>query len=178
MTLDAAIAAVVWGLMFVVGLELTGADFRRMLTQPRAVVAGTLGPLLLLPLLAAGLLWSGHWPPPVVAGLILLAAGPAGALANVYAYLAGANAALAVTLTALSCLVAVVALPVLTRWGFALWLASDPTVAVPVWPMIGQLLLLLLLPVAVGMTVRHRWPVWSARRRGAAQRLAWLGLGC
>ena len=42
--------------------------------------------------------------------------------------------------------------------------------------MIGQLLLLLLLPVAVGMTVRHRWPVWSARRRGAAQRLAWLGL--
>jgi len=176
MTLDAAIAAVVWGLMFVVGLELTGDDFRRMVTQPRAVVAGTLGPLLLLPLLAAGLLESGHWPPPVVAGLILLAAGPAGALANVYAYLAGANAALAVTLTALSCLIAVVALPVLTRWGFALWPASDPTVAVPVWPMIGQLLLLLLLPVAVGMTVRHRWPVWSARRRGAAQRLAWLGL--
>lgn len=93
MTLDAAVAAVVWGLMFVVGLELTGADFRRMLTQPRAVVAGTLGPLLLLPLLAASLLGSGPWPPPVIAGLIL-AAGPAGALANVYAYLAGANEAL------------------------------------------------------------------------------------
>ena len=176
MTLDAAIAAVVWGLMFVVGLELTGADFRRMATQPRAVVAGTLGPLLLLPLLAAGLLRSGAWPPPVVAGLILLAAGPAGALANVYAYLAGANAALAVTLTALSCPIAVVALPVLTRWGFTLWLAADPTVAVPIWPMIGQLLFLLLLPVAVGMAVRHRWPAWSARRRGAAQRLALVGL--
>ena len=176
MILDAAIAAVVWGLMFVVGLELTGADFRRVLTQPRAVVAGTLGPLLLLPLLAAGLLGSGEWPPPVIAGLILLVAGPSGALANVYAYLAGANAALAVTLTALSCLIAVVALPVLTRWGFALWLASDPTIAVPVGPMIGQLLFLLLLPVAVGMTVRHRWPAWSARRRGAAQRLALVGL--
>ena len=59
---------------------------------------------------------------------------------------------------------------------FVLWLASDPTIAVPVWPMIGQLLFLLLLPVAVGMTVRHRWPVWSARRRGAAQRRALLGL--
>ena len=176
MTLDVAIAAVVWGLMFVVGLELTGADFRRMATQPRAVVAGTLGPLLLLPLLAAGLLRSGAWPPPVVAGLILLAAGPAGALANVYAYLAGANAALAVTLTALSCPIAVVALPVLTRWGFTLWLAADPTVAVPIWPMIGQLLFLLLLPVAVGMAVRHRWPAWSARRRGATQRLALVGL--
>ena len=176
MTLDVAIAAVVWGLMFVIGLELTGADFRRMVTQPRAVVAGTLGPLLLLPLLAAGLLESGQWPPSVVAGLILLAAGPAGALANVYAYLAGANAALVVTLTALSCLIAVITLPVLTGWGFALWLAADPTVAVPIWPMIGQLLFLLLLPVAVGMAVRHRWPVWSARRRGAAQRLALLGL--
>ncbi|HOW77466.1 MAG TPA: bile acid:sodium symporter [Candidatus Competibacteraceae bacterium] len=176
MTLDAAIAAMVWGLMFVVGLELTGDDFRRMVTQPRAVVAGTLGPLLLLPLLTAGLIGSGHWPPPVVAGLILLAAGPSGALANIYAYLAGANAALAVTLTALSCLIAVVTLPLLTRWGFALWLASDSTVAVPIGPMIGQLLLLLLLPVSVGMTVRYYWPVWTMRRRSVAQRLALVGL--
>ena len=176
MTLDVAIAAVVWGLMWVVGLELTGDDFRRVVTQPRAVVAGTLGSLLLLPLLAAILLESGEWPPPVIAGLILLATGPTGALANVYAYLAGANAALAVTLTACSCLIAVVTLPVLTQWGFALWLASDSTVAVPVLLMIGQLLLLLLLPVAVGMAVRYRWPAWSARRCGAAQRLALLGL--
>ncbi|MGB5063165.1 MAG: bile acid:sodium symporter family protein, partial [Candidatus Competibacter sp.] len=72
MTLDVAIAAVVWGLMWVVGLELTGDDFRRVVTQPRAVVAGTLGSLLLLPLLAAILLESGEWPPPVIAGLILL----------------------------------------------------------------------------------------------------------
>ncbi len=176
MTLDVAIAAVVWGLMLVVGLELTGDDFRRVVTQPRAVVAGTLGSLLLLPLLAAILLESGEWPPPVIAGLILLAAGPSGALANVYAYLAGANAALAVTLTACSCLIAVVTLPVLTQWGFARWLGSDSTVAVPVLLMIGQLLLLLLLPVAVGMAVRHRWPAWSARRCRAAQRLALLGL--
>ena len=176
MTLDVAIALVVWGLMFVVGLELTGDDFRRMVTQPRAVAAGTLGPLVLLPVLVTGLLWSSEWPPPLVAGLIRLAAGPSGALANVYAYLAGANAALAVTLTALSCLIAVVTLPLLTRWGFALWLAADSTVAVPVGPMIGQLLFLLLLPVSAGMTVRYYWPVWTLRRRSAAQRLALVGL--
>ena len=84
MTLDAANAAVVWGLMFVVGLELTGADCRRMLTQPRAVVAGTLGPLLLLPLLlpvAVGMTVLHRWPAwsaqrrSATAGLV----GPAGA---------------------------------------------------------------------------------------------------
>ena len=60
MTLDAANAAVVWGLMFVVGLELTGADCRRMLTQPRAVVARTLGPLLLP--VAVGMTVRHRWP--------------------------------------------------------------------------------------------------------------------
>lgn len=176
MTLDTAIAAIAWALMFVVGLDLTGTDFRRVLTQPRAVLAGTLGPLLLLPLLAAGLLWTKQWPPPVTAGLILLTAGPAGALANLYAHLARANAALAVTLTALSCPIAVVVMPLLARWGFGFWLATDPTIAVPVGPMIGQLLFVLLLPVALGMTVRHCWPAWSTRRLGVTQRLALLGL--
>lgn len=43
-----AIPALVWFLMLVVGLELTPADFRRVLRYPRAVTVATLGQLLLL----------------------------------------------------------------------------------------------------------------------------------
>ena len=38
-------------LMFVVGLQLTPDDFRRVLQSPRAVVGGTIGQLVLLPLM-------------------------------------------------------------------------------------------------------------------------------
>jgi hypothetical protein len=54
----AAIAGplVLFALMTVVGLQLTPADFRRVLAVPRAVVGGTLGQILLLPLMTWALL--------------------------------------------------------------------------------------------------------------------------
>ena len=42
-------------LMFVVGLQLTPDDFRRVVQAPRAVVGGTLGQLVLLPLMTWGI---------------------------------------------------------------------------------------------------------------------------
>jgi hypothetical protein len=41
-------------LMIVVGLELTPADFRRVVSAPRAVIGGTLAQIALLPLLDVG----------------------------------------------------------------------------------------------------------------------------
>ena len=44
-------------LMLVVGLELTPADFKRVLATPRAIVGGTLAQILLLP----ALMWAVAW---------------------------------------------------------------------------------------------------------------------
>ncbi len=41
-------------LTIIVGLQLTPADFRRVLANPRVVVVGTLGQLMLLPLMTWG----------------------------------------------------------------------------------------------------------------------------
>lgn len=156
--LDLGVPVVVWLLMLVVGLELTWADFARVLAFPRTVLLATAGQLVLLPLLAAVMIWTLSPPPMVVAGLVLVAASPGGALSNAYAYLAGVHVALSVTLTAVSSAAALVTMPLLCGAGFALVGGPDFLVRVPLAAIAGQLVLMLMLPVAAGMALRRLRP--------------------
>jgi len=171
-----AVPALVWLLMLTVGLELTPGDLRRVVVYPKAVLVATLGQLLLLPAIAAVLIWTLRPEPTVAAGMILLAASPGGALSNVYSYLARANLALSVTLTALSTLLALVSMPLLTAAGIALFLNQQDAIPVPVARMVGQLALMLLLPLALGMALRQGWPEWVHQGRRWLRRLSLLGL--
>jgi len=171
-----AVPALVWLLMLTVGLELTPGDLRRVVVYPKAVLVATLGQLLLLPAIAAVLIWTLRPEPTVAAGMILLAASPGGALSNVYSYLARANLALSVTLTALSTLLALVSMPLLTAAGIALFLNQQDAIPVPVARMVGQLALMLLLPLALGMALRHGWPGLVNQGRRWLRRLSLLGL--
>ncbi len=141
-------------MMALVGAELTLADFRRILRYPRAVWAGTLAQWTLLPLATAALLLAVRPEPFVAAGVVLIAAAPGGGISNVFTYLAGANVALSVTLTAVSSLVTVVTLPILTALGFQHFVGEAGAVRVPVLSMIGQLTGLILLPIGLGMALR------------------------
>jgi BASS family bile acid:Na+ symporter len=96
--------------------------------------------------------------PGVAAGLVLLTATPGGGISNVISYLAGANVALSVTLTAVSSLLTVVTLPLLTSLGFEHFVGEAGAVRVPVGSLIGQLAGLILLPIALGMRLRARRP--------------------
>ena len=171
-----AVPALVWLLMLTVGLELTPGDLRRVVLYPKAVLVATLGQLLLLPAIAAALIWALRPEPTVAAGMILLAASPGGALSNVYTYLARANLALSVTLTALSTLLALVSMPLLTAAGIALFLDRHDAIPAPVGRMVGQLALLLLLPLGLGMGLRHGWSALVHHGRRWLRRLSLLGL--
>lgn len=173
---DLGIPALVWLLMLVVGLELTLADFHRVLRYPRAVTAATLGQLLLLPALAALLIWLQRPEPWVVAGMILLAASPGGAISNLYSYLGKGNVALSVTLTALSTVLALATMPALTAAGLALFLEEPHQVPAPVASMVGQLALMMLFPLGLGMAVRARRPAWVAAARGSLRALSLAGI--
>lgn len=93
---DVAVPLVVWLLMLVVGLELGPADFRRVLIYPKVVAVATLAQLLLLPMICAVLIRVLDPAPHIVAGMILLAACPGGAISNVYTYRARRTVALSV----------------------------------------------------------------------------------
>jgi BASS family bile acid:Na+ symporter len=169
--LDVGAPALVFLSLVTVGLDLTAADFARLRKIPLVVVAGLLGPLVLLPVIALALVWWFRPDPFVEAGLLLVAVSPIGGISNAYSYLARASTALSVTLTGLSCVAAVVAIPVLTH-GFAWVLGKPIRVDSPVLVLLLQVFVIVALPIGVGMAVRRRWPEWAAARRAWFQRAA------
>jgi len=173
--LDVAIPATAVLVMTVVGLDLARADLARVATRPRLVAAGLVAPLVLLPPIALLVLASVPMPSEIGAGLLLLAVCPVGGISNVYNYLARAATALSVTLTAVSCIAAVVTMPLLTR-GFELVLGRPLGYRAPVGPLAMQVLGMLVLPVVLGMTLRARAPGFTARHERAFGRVAFAGL--
>jgi len=163
-------------MMLVVGLGLTPDDFRRVRQFPKIVVAGSAGQLLLLPTIGIAVAWALEPTSTIIAGIILVAACPGGAISNYYVYMARANVALSVTLTAVSTLLSIIALPMVASAGFWLLLKEGERIDVPVALMISQLFLLLLLPIATGMWVRRHWPLWVARRGNLLRRFSILAL--
>jgi bile acid:Na+ symporter, BASS family len=163
---DAGVPALVFFATVVVGMELTAADFRRVARQPGTVVAATLGQCVLLPALGWLLVRCLPLQPALARGVLLVAACPSGGMANVYTYLARANVALSVTLTAVSCLAAVLTTP-LALAALQAQAGESTGFPVPFAVLAGHLLLLLVLPVLAGMGIRRSWPDVT-RRYGRA----------
>ena len=165
-------------LMFVVGLQLTPDDFRRVLQSPRAVVGGTLGQLVLLPLMTWAVVVAFDVSPILAAGAVLLAATPGAGMSNVMAAISNANVALSVTLTAVASLLAVITMPLMATFGLSFFVGDALDVNVPVSTLFSQLVFFLGVPIGLGMIVRARRPDASQRYTKAANRFAIVAVLC
>lgn len=96
--------ALAW-MMFCVGLTLTLADFKRVGQYPSVAFAGLCAQLLGLPAIAFVLVYMLNLPEVVAIGLWILALAPGGASSNAISHLAGGDAALSITMTAISSLI-------------------------------------------------------------------------
>ena len=105
-----------------------------------------------------------------------MAACPGGTISNFYACLARANSALSITLTAISCLLSFVTLPVLVAAGFFFWLDDQPEVEVPMTVLVIQLLFLVALPTCLGMILRRWRPAATEKRDLALRRVSLIAL--
>ena len=174
--MDLAIQIAVFLIMAIVGLDLTRADFRRLTERPALVIVATVAQWMLLPLVAWTVAWFLPLPPHVVAGIVLLAACPAGAISNYYSFIARADVALSVTLTAISVAASVVTLPLISAVGFNLLLDEGTRVVAPIGPMAIQLVANLLIPVLIGMWLRARFPEFVTRHQPVARRVGNVAL--
>jgi BASS family bile acid:Na+ symporter len=156
--LPLALAIVMAGL----GLHLTLADFRRVLQQPRAVVVALAVQSFLLPPVAFGLAMLFGLPPEMAVGLVLLAASPGGVTANIFSHLARGDVALNITLTATNCVLALIALPLWTGLALQVFMGSGTDVPAPLAKLV-EVVLLALIPVALGMALRAWRPALADR---------------
>ncbi len=102
------------GIMLGMGLTLKGKDFVAIVQHPRWVFLGLGMQFLVMPLLGWSLAQVFQLPPLFAVGMILVASCPGGTASNVIAYLAKAEVALSVTMTACSTLAAIFMTPFLT----------------------------------------------------------------
>lgn len=156
--LPLALAIIMLGL----GLGLTIADFKRVVVYPKAVAIGLFCQMIALPLLCFGLVKALALPGELAVGLMLLAASPGGATANLYSHLARGDVALNVTLTAVNSVLSMVTLPIIVNLSLAA-LAGTSTVIGLQFDKVVQVFAVVLIPVGIGMAVRARAPGFAAR---------------
>jgi BASS family bile acid:Na+ symporter len=149
-------------IMFGLGLGLTVADFRRVAVFPRAVVAGLLLQMIVLVSIAFGLAKLFRLPPELTVGLMLLAASPGGATANIFSHLARGDVALNITLTAINSALALVTIPLIVDFALEHFLGQGRYIPPPVRKIV-EVAVIIVLPVAIGMAVRARAKRFAAR---------------
>jgi BASS family bile acid:Na+ symporter len=159
-------------IMFAVGITLVPADFTRLVREPRAVTAGLIGQLLLLPLAAWALAVAWRLPPEMAVGLMILGACPGGASSALITHLARGTAALSITLTAITSVAAVVTVPLVVNLALHLFLGEDSEIEMSVAKLVRGVFFITTVPVVLGMLLRAWRPGAADRLQGGIGRVA------
>lgn len=153
-------------MMFGVSLSLTGEDFRRVLKRPDAPIVGLLAQFVLLPAATCLTTWFFEVDPEMALGMILVASCPGGSFSNIMTWLARANVAVSVSMTAVSSLAAMV----MTPFNFALYGWLNPhtrsmltDIQLDSMNILILVALVLGLPLLVGMMTGKLFPRFAAR---------------
>ncbi|MFA0963644.1 bile acid:sodium symporter family protein [Roseivirga sp. BDSF3-8] len=153
-------------IMLGMGLSLTPADFKRIFLYPKAATAGLLCQLVLLPLVAYLLCKAWNLEAELAVGIMILAACPGGATSNLIAHLAKGDTALSITLTAFSSLLAVITIPLIVNFAIVEFIPTGQEQQLDVLKTVLSVLIITLIPVAIGMLIRSR----SVRFAGRMER--------
>jgi BASS family bile acid:Na+ symporter len=106
------LAAIMLGMALTLGVD----DARRVANRKRSLGAGVVLQYTVMPSVGVAMAWLYDLPAPFAVGLILVACCPGGTASNVITFLARADVALSVAMTAASTFLAVVMTPLLTAW--------------------------------------------------------------
>ena len=132
-------------IMFGMGMTLTVADFRRVLSKPQIIGLGVAIQYLIMPFAAWLISQLFHLPTELMIGMVLVGSSAGGTASNVICYLARGDVALSISMTLFSTLLAILAMPFLT------WLYVGHRVEVPAGEMLLSILKIVLLPVLLGV---------------------------
>lgn len=150
-------------IMLGLGLSLTVDDFKRVVKYPKAVAIGLACQMLLLPVACFALTKVFALTPVLAVGLMLLAASPGGAAANLFSHLAKGDVALNITLTAINSVLSMVTLPLIVNLSLEHFMASEQTLPLQ-FTKVMSVIAVVLIPVGIGMLIR-------AKRSSFADRL-------
>jgi bile acid:Na+ symporter, BASS family len=136
-------------IMFGMGAALSLKDFSAVVSMPKGVVLGLFFQFTIMPWVGWGITKIFNFPPEIAAGIILVGSCPSGLASNVMSYLARANLALSVTITAIATLMA----PLITP--FYMNLLAGEMVQVDFWAMVWDITKIIIIPVGAGLLFNY-----------------------
>ncbi len=168
--------------MFGVALGIKLQTFKDVFTNPKAVILGVVSQWVILPAVTflIALVLNPLITPMIALGMILVASCPGGNISNFISSLSRGNVELSVSMTAITTAFA----PIVTPFNFFLWgslyshfisVKNDiPTLVIPFFPMLEQILLLLGVPIALGLIFSRYFPNATKKITKPAQILSIL----
>ena len=162
-------------LMFDLGLTLKPQDFKLIAQRPKPVIAGLVGQIILLPLIAWGIIqlsvFSSQLSAFFIIGIMLVACSPGGSSSNVFSMLAKGDVALSVTLTACSSIITLFTLPLIMAWVTnSVGTATDNHL--PIGNLLIQNLVLMVVPIAIGFVINIYKEQAAAKIHSVLKRIA------
>ena len=164
-------------LMFLLGIDISRKAFADIAHNPKAVMLGLIGQIVILPILAFSIAWLLKLPPVYFMGLVLVACCPGGSSSNVFSLLAKGDVALSVTLTALSSIITLFTLPVIME--FVTEAVSDMSgvsIELPVGKLLVQNIVLLFVPLFAGSMFKHFCPEAAVKVSKVLSKMAFPAL--
>jgi len=141
-------------IMFALGLGLTGADFLRVVKQPRDFFVGTFSQIILLPIIAFILVKLFSVSPELAIGVMIIAAAPGGVTSNILTSFARGDVALSISLTAIISLLSVITVPFIILTSLTLIEDSSLDLNISLTNMAISMFLIVTVPVIIGMIFR------------------------
>lgn len=157
------IPACLFVIMFGIGLSLVVNDFTRIIAQPKAISLGLFGQFILLPLCGLLIVYLFIDNPIYAVGIMLLTACPGGTTSNMMTLFAKGDLALSISLTAISSVFSFISIPVILTLSLSLFATSDEVPELSLVTTISSLLVITLLPMCLGMLIRHHYLSWAQK---------------
>lgn len=149
-------------IMLGLGLNLKIDDFKRVVLYPKAVFIGLMCQMVLLPFICFLTAVIFTLPPELAVGLMLLAASPGGATANLYSHLSKGDVALNVSLTAVNSVLTLFTLPFIVNFSMDYFMESGQIIPMQ-FKKIVEVFAIVLIPVAIGMIIHGKLPSLSKK---------------
>jgi len=132
-------------IMFGMGTSMSFHDFAGIIKMPKGILLGVTSHFMIMPLLGFTLANVSGFEPEIAAGIILIGCSPNGMASNVISYLAKANLALSVTITAVSTMLAPIFTPLLMK------LLAGAFVEINALNMMWEIFKMVIIPVSAGL---------------------------
>ena len=132
-------------IIFGMGSQMSLKDFAGVIKMPKGVIVGLICQFTIMPVMGITIASLFNFPPEIAAGIILVGSSPSGMASNVMSFIAKANLALSVTLTAFATLLSPILTPLLMKT------FAGQLIEINFWDMMIGIFNMVILPIIAGL---------------------------